>query len=82
MKVDFKVDFEKFETIISLEYGDVFVFMSGDDQDEVFMYTSEGLVNLRNGEILYTTNYDDIPIKKINCKLVLDDKKQKKVEDE
>lgn len=60
-------------TIKNLKQGDVFTFLYGDYESEIVMITdTEYAVRLYDGYSFDVSDCSDIPIKKLNCYLVIE----------
>ena len=69
-----KIDTPKVPTVRILRQGDVFTFLYGDYENEIIMLTDgDYAVRLCDGYTFDTCDYLDIPIKKLNCCLVIEE---------
>ena len=69
-----KLQTEKGLTIKDLHQGDVFIFLAGDYTSTPLMVTDyDDVVALTHGYMLDRYDYLDIPVKRINCCLVIED---------
>lgn len=62
---------DKYITIYDLNYFDVFVFM--DNPNQTYMIVEDGFYDLETAEFLDNYDYKDIPVKKLKCKLVIEE---------
>ena len=61
-------------TIRGLKQGDIFTFLSGDYANEIIMLTDgDYAVRICDGYSFDICDYNDIPIKKLNCCLVIEE---------
>lgn len=64
----------KIPTYRDLADGDVFIFLGGEQEDEIMLNTScDYLVRLCDGEVYDKYDFENIPVKKLNCCLVIED---------
>ena len=69
-----KINTPKVPTVRNLKQGDVFTFLNGDYENEIIMLTDgDYAVRLYDGYTFDTCDYLDIPIKKLNCCLVIEE---------
>ena len=69
-----KIGVSKAPTVRSLRQGDVFTFLYDEYENEIIMLTDgDYAVRLRDGYTFDTCDYLDIPIKKLNCCLVIEE---------
>ena len=69
-----KINKPKVPTVEDLAQGDVFTFLNGDYKDEIVMLTdADYAVRLGDGYSFDICDYNDIPIKKLNCCLVIEE---------
>jgi hypothetical protein len=68
-----KINTPKIPTIRDLEQGDIFTFLKGDyENDIVMLIDGDYAVRLEDGYAFDVDDYLDIPIKKLNCCLVIE----------
>lgn len=68
-----KINTPKIPTVRDLEQGDTFTFLSGDYENEIIMLSDgDYAIRLRDGYSFDVGDYFDIPIKKLNCCLVIE----------
>lgn len=69
-----KINTLKIPTVRDLKQGDTFTFLGGDYENEIIMFTdTDYAVRLRDGYTFDTCDYFDIPIKKLECYLVIEE---------
>lgn len=69
-----KINTPKIPTIRDLEQGDIFTFLGGDYENEIIMLSDgDYAVRLSDGYSFDVGDYFDIPIKKLNCCLVIEE---------
>lgn len=69
-----KISLSKIPTIRSLEGGDVFIFLGGYLEEEIFLCSSyDYFIGVSSGEWYDKCDYEDIPIKKVECCLVIEE---------
>lgn len=69
-----KISLSKVPTTRSLEGGDVFIFLGGDLEEEIFLCSSyDYFIRVSDGEWYDKYDYEDIPIKKVECCLVIEE---------
>lgn len=62
---------DKYLTVDDLNYIDVFVFI--DNPKQICMRVEDGFYDLETGEYFDNYDYENIPIKKLKCKLVIEE---------
>ena len=68
------INVTKMPTYRDLEEGDVFVFLGGDQEDDIMIITDcDYFVRLRDGSVFDKYDFEDIPVKKLNCCLVIEE---------
>ncbi|MBQ8793090.1 MAG: hypothetical protein IJZ62_05930 [Clostridia bacterium] len=69
-----KINLTKIPTVRDLEGGDVFTLLSGDLEGEVMLCSSyDYFIRVSDGEWYDKCDYDEIPVKKINCCLIIEE---------
>lgn len=69
-----KINTPKVPTVRSLRQGDTFTFLNGDYENDIIMFTDgDYAVRLVDGYTFDTCDYLDIPIKKLECYLVIEE---------
>ena len=69
-----KINKPKVPTVRGLKQGDVFTFLGGDYENEIIMLTDgDYAVRLYDGYTFDTCDYLDVPIKKLECYLVIEE---------
>ena len=68
-----KINTIKVPTVRDLKQGDTFTFLGGDYENEIIMVTDgDYAVDLSDGDTFDVCDYLDIPIKKLNCCLIIE----------
>lgn len=68
-----KINIPKVPTVRDLRQGDTFTFLNGDYENEILMFTdTDYAIKLCDGYSFDVDDYLDIPIKKLNCRLVIE----------
>lgn len=69
-----KISLSEVPTVRSLEGGDVFIFLGGDLKEEIFLCSGyDYFIRVSDGEWYDKCDYEDIPIKKVECCLVIEE---------
>lgn len=69
-----KINAPKVPTVRDLEQGDTFTFLSGDYENEIIMLSDgDYAIRLSDGYSFDVGDYFDVPIKKLNCCLVIEE---------
>lgn len=69
-----KINTPKIPTVRDLKQGDTFTFLGGDYENEIIMLSDgDYAVRLSDGYSFDVGDYFDIPIKKLNCCLVIEE---------
>ena len=69
-----KINAPKIPTVRDLKQGDTFTFLGGDYENEIIMLSDgDYAVRLSDGYSFDVGDYFDIPIKKLNCCLVIEE---------
>lgn len=69
-----KINAPKVPTVRDLEQGDIFTFLSGDYENEIIMLSDgDYAIRLSDGYSFDVGDYFDVPIKKLNCCLVIEE---------
>ena len=68
-----KINAPKVPTVRDLEDGDVFIFLGGDQEDDIMLKTDgDYLVRMEDGALYDKYDFEGIPVKKLNCSLVIE----------
>lgn len=67
------INVTKIPTYRDLEDGDVFIFLGGDQEDDIMLKTDgDYLVRMEDGALYDKYDFEGIPVKKLNCSLVIE----------
>lgn len=69
-----KINVSKVPTIRSLSDGEVFIFLGGEQEDEIMLNTScDYIVRVCDGEVYDKYDFENIPVKPLKCNLVIEE---------